>query len=345
MKKVLLTSTALVMSAGMAAAEVGVSGFAELGFFEIDEPAGRGEWELHTDIDVTFTLSGATDNGLVFGASIDLDESDGSGGCDFDNLILDTIVCEVSGNSPAFDNDTQGGESIFVSGNFGTLTMGDTDGALDWAMQEAIIGASIIDDNEHGGYNGNSFFDSVGDGQIARYEYSFGDFSAAVSYAQINNGLTDEILGDDIWGIGATYASDFGTGVNWRFGLGYQECSGCEAYGASIGARLDSGFEAIINFSNSEVDGALGALGTDTDHYGIALGYRFDAWTFAVNYGEFDFQNSDITIDGYSLIVNYDLGGGAEAQFGYGSTSTDTPAGLPQVDDIDTYSLGLALNF
>ena len=92
------------------------------------------EYELHTDIDVTFTMSGQTDTGLTFGASIDLDESDGSGS-----------GTDAEGASPAFDNRMQGGEEIFISGAFGTLTMGDTDGALDWALKDVGLGSSLGD--------------------------------------------------------------------------------------------------------------------------------------------------------------------------------------------------------
>ena len=107
--------------------------------------------------------------GLTFGASVDLDESDGSND-------------PVRGNSNAFDGRTQGGEEIFISGAFGTLTMVDTDGALDWALQEIAIGGSLGDAHTvHDGYSGNGFADGAGEGQIARYDYSFGDFGVAVS--------------------------------------------------------------------------------------------------------------------------------------------------------------------
>ena len=74
------------------------------------------EFEPHADIDVAFAMSGQTDAGPTFCASIDLDESDGAG---------------AGGTSNAFDNRDQGGEEIFISGAFGTQTMGDADGALD----------------------------------------------------------------------------------------------------------------------------------------------------------------------------------------------------------------------
>ena len=66
--------------------------------------------QFHTDVEVTFSMSGETDNGLSFGGSVQLDEA---GAAD-----------------PADD----GGSAFFVSGAFGTLTVGDTDGALDFAM-------------------------------------------------------------------------------------------------------------------------------------------------------------------------------------------------------------------
>jgi outer membrane protein OmpU len=57
-------------------------------------------------------MSGTADNGTTFGAAIDLDENAAGVGT----------------------NDA--GVAIFISGDLGTLTLGDTDGALDWAMQE-----------------------------------------------------------------------------------------------------------------------------------------------------------------------------------------------------------------
>ena len=70
MKKVLLGTTALVMTAGVAAADVTFSGYAEIGIFDNDSD----DVQFHHDIDVKFSLSGESDNGLSFGATIDLDE-------------------------------------------------------------------------------------------------------------------------------------------------------------------------------------------------------------------------------------------------------------------------------
>ncbi|WP_298259682.1 porin, partial [uncultured Litoreibacter sp.] len=81
MKKVLFASTALVAFGGAAVADVALSGRAEMGIFSQNAafqgvaPAGAADGvQFFTDIDVTFTMSGETDNGLTFGASVDLDE-------------------------------------------------------------------------------------------------------------------------------------------------------------------------------------------------------------------------------------------------------------------------------
>ena len=330
MKKVLLTSTVLVAFAGAASAEVAITGAAEIGLANLDSAAtaavaptatslgvaakpANDEAQFHSDIDVFFTMSGQSDNGLTFGANLDIDETQGPA---------------------AFSGNTQGGESMFVSGDFGRITMGDTDGAFDFALTEAIIGASLIDDNEHGGYNGNAGFDGAGDGQVLRYDYSFGALAAAISFEQIGDGLGRAGAGDLITGVGVSYSADLG-GVDLGVGLGYQECDNCEIVGLSLSAGFGNGFTAIVNFSNADTN--TNAPG-DTDHVGFALGYSVDALTVAVNYGEFD-AGTGTTTDGIGFIANYDLGGGLEAQFGYGNTSTTGAA------DRTTWSAGLAMSF
>jgi outer membrane protein OmpU len=327
MKTVLFATTALVATAGIAAADVELSGFAEMGVVGGDDV----ETQFHTDIDATFTMTGETDGGLTFGANIDIDEIDG----------------DEENSSAAFSPDTQGGESIFVSGAFGTLTMGDTDGALDWALQEAIIGSAINDDHEHAGYNGNAGLDGTYDGQIARYEYAFADFSVAVS-GEIDDDADDN--GDPVLGLGVKYATEF-SGIGMAFGAGVQTIGGLDdiadriaddlgideedlpdditIFGLSADLDFAGGFRVILNYSDYDDIG---------DHYGIAVGYTMDALTVAANYGNFD--NSDVAdTDGYGLVANYDLGGGAELQAGYGHSDVDGG------EDSDTYSFGVAMSF
>ena len=303
---------------------------------------GQSEHEFHTDIDINFTMSGQTDTGLAFGASIDLDESDGN-----DN----------AGNSPAFDGRAQGGEEIFISGAFGTLTMGDTDGALDWALQEIAIGGSIGDvHTTHAGYNGNSFADdSANGGQVARYDHSFGDFAVALSA-----NIDDDASHDDALAIGAKYSASLAV-MELGVGLGYSQLVHDEveddAVGVSLDANFDNGFRAILNW----VDMGDGRdIDTLAEQYiGLGLGYTMDDWTLAANWGKYS-ENRESGVDpdqsGYALVLNYDLGGGAEMQLGYSKASCEIFHGYarPVNDNTDCsnnningsrFSLGVAMSF
>jgi len=327
MKKVLFATTALVASAGIASAQgVELSGSAEMG---IVGGSAYGETQFHHDIDVTFTLSGETDNGISFGATIDLDEVDQAG-----NGI------------PAGANPS----SVYISGSFGTLTMGDTDGALDWALQEVNLVGGSIDDSEtaHAGFNGNAALDGSYDGQVARYDYSFGDFAFAVSAE-----LDDTGVGDPALGIGGKYSGDLG-GVTLGVGVGYQSNGIQDALGVSLDAAFGGGFVVGINYTdlaggwsvNSSGRGGFAVDPVDS-HMAIGLGYTMDALSIGVNYGVYSSTIPGwIDPTGYGLAVNYDLGGGATVQFGYGSSTVEATFGPVGTSvSTDSFSLGLAMSF
>ncbi|WP_420380833.1 porin [Marivita sp.] len=319
MKTLLLASTALVATAGIAAAEVKITGYAEIGIIGGDKYA-TDSW--HTDIDVTFSMTGESDGGLAFGASIDLDEADDS----------------AAGGSLAFGNMTQGGETYFLSYGALRLDMGDTDGAFDAAMQEVnLAGASIADDEtSHAGFNGNAGLDGTFDGQIARVSYSASGFTAGIS-AEID----DTGVMDPVWGLGAAYTADMG-GTSVTVGVGYQtqEDTG-DLIGISAKASFAGGFSAGVNFSEMDYDAA--GLENQT-HMAIGVGYSMDALSIGLNYGVYnDHAGVDGDEDsGFGLAATYDLGGGLAAHFGYGNSTMEN-AGVET--DSDSYSLGLSMSF
>ena len=104
MKKLLIATTALVATAGVAAAEVAVSGNGRMGVVYNGE-----DLNFSSRIRVVFTLSGETDGGLSFGGSFRADNAGGAA------------------------NGSAG--EIFISGAFGTIAMGDVVGAA-----EAVVG-------------------------------------------------------------------------------------------------------------------------------------------------------------------------------------------------------------
>ncbi len=357
MKNILMATTALVASTTFAMADVDLSGWAEMGIIGGENTDGTDiDTQFHSDINVIFSMSGETDTGLAFGAVLDFDGIDGDG-----DAFNDGAFNPVKGGS-----DT----SIFVSGAFGTLTMGDTDGALDFVMQEAIIGGTIDDVHEHAGYNGNSGLDGSYDGQVARYDYTFGDFSIAAS-AEIDDDRDsdddadfdlgdsiDEIEDDNVLAIGVRYNGNF-AGLDFGAGLGYQQVGDSNVTGLSLDTTLDNGLRAILNYSSYDQSPlAVGTVQQDDDedpltptievdnntdldsHIGLALGYTFGGLLVAGNYGVFDTDQGDV--QGYGLIANYDLGGGASLQGGYAHNDYDD---IADFEDTDNFSFGIRMSF
>ncbi len=309
MKKVLFATTALVAFAGAAAAEVSLSGSAEMGINGGDNI----ETQFWQDFDVTFKLSGTSDSGLEFGAEFSaVDVSKGKLGNEFGN----------------------GGGFVYIKGSFGNLTMGDTDSAIDWALQEANIGdpGSIADNaTSHAGYNG-SYGDfcafitwCFNDNQVLRYDNSFGPFAFAISYAQgaITSGAGGFLLPGDPNGslsVGARYSMDMG-GTKVKFGLGYINhdtgtgTPDLNIWGISASGEFTGGFSAAIAYSNWD----WGSIGSAT-HIGIGGTYSSGPVTFHANYGQYDYSGTSSNDSGFGLGVAYDLGGGLSINAAYGQS-------------------------
>ena len=122
MKKLLIASTALVATAGMAAADITITGHAAAGFhsgldnvttattdsgtdgLDVDVAADG----VYSNAGVDFTMTGATDNGISFSASVNIDAGEEIDSGDF----------EYDGT----DGGTAGLGAVSMSGAFGTLT-------------------------------------------------------------------------------------------------------------------------------------------------------------------------------------------------------------------------------
>lgn len=321
MKNVLFATTALIATAGFASAEVSLSGSAEMGIFGGDQGIagytangdtiqGRAD-QFHTDIDVTFTLSGESDNGITFGATIDLDEEGG------------------------FAATNGGPEAVFISGDFGTLTMGDTDGALDKAVQETDIIGDIADASTTHSVKGFGGFDGRLDGQVARYDYSVAGFGLSVSAETADNGVARST-----WGFGSTYTVALG-GSDLKLGAGYQGGEDFEAWGLSADTTV-AGVRLVANYGE-ETTNTIGALDAVAVRYNVAAVYTMDALSLGLNYGEAHIDGVS-TDKGVGVAANYDLGGGLTLQAGYGEGVTDN-VGISGDKVTNTYSLGLAMSF
>jgi len=222
MKRVLLATTALGLGAGVAFAQdammdmapsITLSGDAEMGVAGSKDDSVR----FHTDVNVEFKMEATTDAGVTFGTSVGL------------NDIEDPGATSTNGsNDTTNDDDNHGGIAIHMSDpdGFGTLTLGDTDGAYDWALSEivGVGGGSIRDNEEHGGYDGNGGLDGKHDGQLLRWDRAIGSgfsFAASVELSDDTGGTPTGSPYDPIVGVGGQYTMGMAAGT-LTLGGGYQ---------------------------------------------------------------------------------------------------------------------------
>ncbi|TVP73096.1 MAG: porin [Rhodobacteraceae bacterium] len=295
MKKLLLASTALVMSAGYAAADVSLSGDARMGI--VYDSGAANELSFTSRARVTFTLSGETDTGLAFGASFRADNAGGAA----------TDRASSTGTAPEtvpFSGQGMTAGSVFISGDFGELRMGDVSGAAEFIVGDlAGVGLTGLGDLNEMTYLVNS---PAQWRPTARYSYTLDGLKLALS---IENPQTDATGDRFAASIAASYTFDGFTG-----GLGYESV-------------LD-GADHIIGFVGADIEGITakaiyGRISGGDTQYGLSVSGSFDEVTVTA-FGRRDFDSDTH----YGIGASYNLGGGAALRGGVvrNGTSSDTVA-------------------
>jgi outer membrane protein OmpU len=368
-------SAVALVSAGAAAAQgVALFGDARLGLgYNIDNDGGilvddNGEVpdDLRAVSRVRFgvNMTGETDSGIVFGASIRADNAEGGEG----------------GTEGQFEGD------VFVSGNFGTLTYGDTDGAdYHWVGDVpgdfSLTGLGDLDETrfvsdggDFGTDSGASFLPNPSALPTVRYDFDLAGFGISLSS---NRDLTDV-------GVGAGYASEFGGG-SWSAGVGYYDfasfttepgeptfsCTDANADGiceevietAIPGETIPAGHQWSAGLLADYDVIALGMtytlLDTDRDpatgakyragNLLLGAAFAWDAWSVGLVYGKIlDASGALESIDGqdsYEVSAQYDLGGGASINGGIRRTYGLFDADGNEVDSAYIGDFGVMMNF
>lgn len=281
MKKLLLASTAaLVATAGVAAADVTLSGDGWMGV-----TYDGSDFAYRSRARVTFTLSGETDTGLAFGGSFRADNAAATtvtstctttgtvtGTTPGTHPINATTTCTNS-NSGGAVNGLAG--SVFISGAFGKLSMGDVDNALQATrFNTPHLGVLEVTGGSRGTTLGHT-------ATAALYEYSMDDFTVALSAGQ---------PGSDQYSIGARWSAD-GFGV----ALGWEDDGSARHWMLSGQASIDM-VTAV---------GYYGRSGGN-DQYGLSLAAAIDDVTVTGRYKR-DFGG----LNHFGVGAVYNLGGGA----------------------------------
>lgn len=289
MKKILLATSAMVLAAGAASAEVALSGSARMGLVHDGAlNAGAGETFFSSRVRIVFTASGETDSGLSFGASMRADQNGGNA-----------------------DGSENGDSTVFISGAFGKLTMGDVSGAADALVgQVSGVGFGPNDDLQEIGFIGT-------DKTAVYYEYSAGALTFGLGAGQIyfdddadGSGNDNDSL--DALNIGAKYATDA-----FSVALAYETNDLADMISLGGSATFAA---TTVKARVSDIDVA----GADTV-WALSVDYAMGATTLTAFYTDFgNTDPGDITAVPAALAdtqhiglgASYDLGGGASVAGG-----------------------------
>ena len=286
MKKILLTTTALVMTAGVASADVTFSGSAELTYGNWNTlGAGAEGWGATTDLGVS--MSGEA-SGVAYTAGLTIDESDAGDAAD----IAGAITVAASGLSLSYE---EGGEldSGEANDELGDLKIAYAGSGVSVAYVENVdTGASKID-----------------------LGYTMGDFTVTYS----TNSTDKTSGGSSVNTIGATFAAgdltvkvsgDDGTlstatQAAWDASVGY-------VIGAStVTLATDETSTTAISVATSLNDVTLSAKAKEGDNE-LSVGYTMGDITMSYAYNE-GADNTGADSDGDDaetiISISYDLGG------------------------------------
>ena len=276
MKKVLLATSALTLSAGFASADVSMSGTGGAGVFG----ANGADLSVYSGVDLGFSLSGASDNGMTFSASLDMG---GGQTLDVGDFELDTqdmgtddntsvtigvagVTIELSqdGIDDLYDDDIAG--DIGISGAMGDLTYSVVTGLEDADPTSLSIGYSA------GAISGSVATSDEGDASTVSVSYAMGDITVSVE-------ADTDRTGADTNTTTISYAMSDGMTISVEESEGVVEASVAYSSGAiSVGVTADDAttesWEATMAYDLG--GGATFNLGTNQDETTFAgVGFSF----------------------------------------------------------------------
>lgn len=227
MKKTLLATTLLVATAGLAAAEVNLSGYGRFGLVYSDDGT-TSDTVIHTRLRFNIDAKTETDGGLTFGGRIRMQhtsgDSAGGAGLNAAMLYMETggLRVEVGNSNTAYDS----------AGLYYNSEIGFTDNSLgesqDWQFYGYSSGAYSSTPDRMGLFVSYSMGDLtarisyVDPDQTASgddpetsvsIDYASGPFSVSLAAAQDGAG----IAGNDLFFIGAAYAVGDSTNVGLNY--------------------------------------------------------------------------------------------------------------------------------
>ena len=317
---------------------MGLSGDARMGIAFND--AAENKFRFDSRMRARISFSGETDSGLAFGGNFRIDGAGGPGGA-------------ASGNMGTTASQ------VFISGEFGRLSMGDVPGAVQGAVGDlhgvGLTGLGFVNENIffQRDFNGGAFNSASTN---ALYTYSIDGFTVHASIGQLNAEFGNTNIGDliidalqegldpldpadaliiaeidalaaeriDMAAIGARYEFD-----GFAIGAGYERAQ-IDDFTAGHGAiGVEGSFDMItVRATYGRAMNDLRGVFASNDQYGVSVSGSFDATTVNA-YARRDFGKNEH----FGIGASYDLGGGARLQGGVVRTSFDADVSSRTVAD------------
>jgi predicted porin len=279
--------------------------------------------EIVQDGEIHIVPSITLDNGLTFGANIQMETADGA---DMDEVYI-TISGDTLGRVEVGSENSAGYKSMVGAPSVGGVPINS--GSVSGFVPFVTSGSTIVNSFVGAGYSsytevGGAAFGNNDIQRISYYTPSFNGLTLGISYAPDAAGgdgagaLSDKnAVMSDIFDIGLNYSQSFGT------------------VDVNVGARWGTG---DINTGATLLGSAVTS---DPETWGIGAQIGFDAFTVGGSYAENDngVANGLGDEEGYTLGVTYDIAGpwsvGLEYLHGEGSHGAGNGK-----DEMDLYKLG-----
>ncbi|WP_198038377.1 porin [Skermanella stibiiresistens] len=283
MRNILLATTAITavaLSAQSAQAQIVVSlgGYTEFfGAYYDDDSSARTSREFALETEIVVRADGKADNGLLYGAKVELQNSTG-------------------GTSPSGVGTDEA--SVYLGGTWGRIELGDFDGAADTlAIYAPLVGIEQIDGDAYrflentpgtgpragfalGGIPNGSLVQAPDSGDATKVMYltpRFAGIQGGVSYATQSGNEAQSVVGfktaggyKDFWEFGANYTGEF-SGFSIAAGATGSTATG-QDLGTIGGPQLEDFFAwqagGQIGFGGFKVGGGY----IDADDYNAVSG-------------------------------------------------------------------------
>ena len=291
MKKIIAAAVATAFVAPAFAADVTLTGAMELSYLN-EKTTSSTSKTIAEDGAYQITASTETDGGLSVTASFGI-ESDGS-------------------------RETTGNKGLIVAGPHGTLTVGDTSGAVD-QLDSALGHAKVIHASGLGGRN---------DASVAwKLPTLVENLSITATYSS-EDGAADEASGfttSDTQGVALKYSIN-----DLSIGYAQEDVAGVDYSMVALGYSFGG---AALTYENNEEDDA----GTTTDNTAWSLAYSMGNTTLVYSNESVESGGSK-TVDNTGIAVHYDLGGGVVV---FAESEEDDKASTLD----ENFAVGMAMKF